>query len=215
VESPLNCRAAILLGGDSKPAQPIFAPMKLKTIAALLLVAVGIAGRLEGQAVDQYAFGIAGGAAIPNGQLRDVTGTGASGAVMVAMGNIGSSFGVRFDAMYNWLPGRDTPADSLTATGDVRIIGLTGNLVFSLIGVERRLYAITGIGGYGYRPSASGTKKADDFGWNAGLGIWLPAIGGFVEARYHTFYRALPDPVTGATGKRSARFIPVTIGFLW
>jgi hypothetical protein len=189
--------------------------MKFKTIAASLILVVFLAGKLNAQGIDQFSFGLAGGVAVPDGQLSDVTKTGASGALMLAMGNIGSPFGVRFDAMYSWLPGRDSPADSLAATGDARILGLNGNLIFSLVGVDTRLYSIMGIGAYGYRPKASGARNADDFGWNAGLGVWLPMIGGFIEARYHTFYRALPDPVSGARGKRSAKFIPITIGFLW
>jgi hypothetical protein len=189
--------------------------MKFKTLTAVAVVIAVCVGNLEAQAIDQYSFGISGGGAIPDGQLDDVVKTGASGSVMVALGNIGSTFGVRFDAMYNWFPKRDNPPDSLAATGDAAILGVNGNLVFSLIGVERRLYAITGVGAYGFRPKGPGSRKADDFGWNAGLGVWLPMIGGFIEARYHTFYRALPDPVTGARGKRSAKFIPITIGFLW
>jgi hypothetical protein len=189
--------------------------MKLKTIAGLLLVAVGMSSRLDAQGDDQYALGLSGGAAFPARQLGDVTRTGANGTISVALGNIGSTLGIRFDGMYNWLPGRDNPTDSVAATGDVRILGLTGNFVFSLIGVDTRLYMISGIGAYAYRPHASGAEKANDFGWNAGLGLWIPALGGFIEARFHNFYRALPDPVTGAAGKKSAQFVPVTIGFLW
>ncbi len=187
--------------------------MKFKTIVAFSVVMLTLASRLNAQGADQYSIGVAGGIVIPSNQLSDAVNTGASGSLMVGMGNTGSAFGFRFDAAYNWLPKVDSP--TVAATGDVKILSLTGNLVFSLIGVDKRLYAITGIGAYGYRPSASGTKKADDFGWNAGFGIWLPAMNGFIEARYHTFYRALPDPVTGAVGKKSAKFIPVTIGFLW
>lgn len=187
--------------------------MNFKTIAALLCFALANTVRAQGN--DQSSFGISAGAAVPDGQLADVAKVGPTGSIMFALGNIGSAFGVRFDGMYMWFPGRDTPRDSLTATGDVGIWGLNGNLVFSLIGVDTRLYGLTGIGAYGYRPKASGARNTDDFGWNAGLGVWIPGIGGFIEARYHTFYRALPDPVTGARGKRSAKFIPVTIGFLW
>jgi hypothetical protein len=189
--------------------------MKFKTFVALSIATFGLAATLEAQGDDQYTFGVSGGLAVPTRQLGDVTKPGANGTISVTMGNIGSTFGVRFDGMYNWLPEKDDPPDSIAPTGDVRILALTGNLVFSLIGIDTRLYSILGIGAYAYRPHASGAEKANDFGWNAGLGVWIPALDGFIEARFHNFYRALPDPVTGAKGKKSAQFVPVTIGFLW
>ena len=99
--------------------------------------------------------------------------------------------------------------------GDARVFSLSGNVLFRVYGSDTRLYAIGGIGGFWYNPSGPGTNAVNDFGVNAGLGLWLPRFNGFVEARWFNLYRAMPDPVTGLKGKKSARLYPITVGVMF
>jgi hypothetical protein len=49
----------------------------------------------------------------------------------------------------------------------------------------------------------------------AGLGVWLPGINGFVEAKILNLYNALPDPSTGVKGRKSAQLFPITLGIMF
>ncbi|MBA3341849.1 MAG: hypothetical protein H0T48_08425 [Gemmatimonadaceae bacterium] len=188
--------------------------MKLFLIAAMVIAAVGTADRAAGQGQDQYAFGLSGGAAIATADLHDHHDSGFNGTLSFGIGGVDSPVGIRFDGMYNRFGDREGVAGTLDQ-GEARIAGLTGNLVFNVYGTHSRVYGITGVGGYSYSPTGAGTKGTNDFGVNAGLGLWLPFVNGFVEARFHHFYRALPDAATGTKGKKSARFYPITFGILY
>ncbi|HVF39662.1 MAG TPA: hypothetical protein VM939_07150 [Gemmatimonadaceae bacterium] len=187
--------------------------MKLQAIGVVILAAVLLPRGIEAQGQDQYVWGVAGGVAITTSDLRDAHPNGANATLVFGIGGLGSPVGVRFDFMYNQFEDQE---DGTLQQGKARITALTGNLVFNIYGDEKRLYGIIGVGGYGYNPDGAGTRNANDFGFNAGLGVWLPGLRGtFIEARYHNFYRALPDQATGETGKRSAKFVPITVGFLF
>lgn len=178
----------------------------------MVIATAGTAERAEGQGQDQYAFGLSGGAAIATTELHDQHDSGFNGTLSFGIGGVDSPVGIRFDAMYNGFGDRE---GGTLDQGRARITGLTGNLVFNIYGADTRLYGVTGVGGYAYSPNGPGTKGASDFGVNAGLGLWLPFVNGFVEARFHHFYRALPDPATGTPAKKSARFYPITFGILY
>jgi hypothetical protein len=74
---------------------------------------------------------------------------------------------------------------------------------------------IGGAGSFSYNPDGRGIKTTTDLALNGGLGIWFPAVNGFVEARWFNLFRALPDPVTGLRGKTSLRIYPISFGLLF
>jgi hypothetical protein len=177
--------------------------MKLSVAVFVLAGAVAFPGVAGAQANDQFAWGVNGGAVVPANYLAKDHNTGASGGITFAMGGIGQLIGVRIDGLYNWLGAKTDTAH------DVRILGATINGVMPVFGFgeSNRLYLTAGVGGYGIRAGVKGEGKTD-FGLNGGLGIWLPFINGFVEARYHHFYRAMPN-------KKPAVFVPITLGVLF
>lgn len=180
-----------------------------------LLVAVSFPGaRLAAQGQDQYVWGIAGGATLVSAEARDNHTNGAHGMIMVGLGGVGSPFGVRFDGMYSTLGDRNNTT-TVRDQGAARLVSLTGNVIFNVWGSDTRLYGIAGAGGFGYNADGLGTTAVNDFVVNAGLGIWIPRVNGFVEARWFNFYRALPDPVTGLKGKNSARLYPISFGLMF
>ncbi|MDO8501080.1 MAG: hypothetical protein Q7S20_04475 [Gemmatimonadaceae bacterium] len=188
--------------------------MKFSIVAALLVAVSFPASRLAAQGQDQYAWGIAAGATLVSVEARDNHTNGAHGTIMVGIGGVESPFGVRFDGMYSTLGDRKNTTTAKDQ-GAARVFSLTGNVIFNVWGSDARLYGIAGVGGFGYNPDGPGTTAVNDFGVNAGLGIWIPRVNGFVEARWYNFYRALPDPVTGLKGKKSARLFPISFGLMF
>lgn len=178
--------------------------MKLSIAAAIVCVAVAFPSGTVAQVDDHYSWGLNAGAAVPAKELAKDHGTGVSAGVTFAFGGVGQLFGVRVDGMFNRFG-----AKSGTTAGNARILGATINLVYSVFGESRsRLYVTGGVGGYGIRPDVPGQDSKNDFGTNGGIGLWIPSVSGFIEARYHHFFRALPD-------KRPAVFVPITFGVLF
>jgi|SRR5688500_348512 len=188
--------------------------MKFSTFALFLLAALPPAS-LAAQGQDQYAWGLGGGATLTSSVARDNHPRGVHGLVMIGIGSVDSPFGVRLDGMYTHLTDADSSAAVATDQGSARVTSIMANILFNVYGSAKRLYVIGGIGGFGYNPSGPGTSAVTDFGVNAGLGIWVPTFNGFIEARWFNLYRALPDPVTGLKGKKSARLYPVTLGIMF
>jgi len=186
--------------------------MKLTTFFTLAIAALAFAGRAEGQGQDQFVFGISGGAVIPTGLAADNHKAGPVGAVMMGIGGVDSPFGVRFDGMYASL-GSKTGTGTL-GLGSAKVTNVSVNALFTILGDAKRLYFVGGVGGYNYNPNGAGTKATNDLSINAGLGLWFPAVNGFVEGRWFNLYRALPDDA-GLNGKRSARFYPVSFGVMF
>lgn len=181
----------------------IFNRMKLSIAASIVLLAVIVPNAAQAQVDSQYSWGLTAGGIVPAGELGDDHTGGANVGITFAFGGVGQLIGVRVDGMINqfW-------AKSGTAAGDARILGGTVNFVTGLLGRGDRVYAIAGVGGYTIRPDIAGQKNVNDFGLNGGVGLFLPSISGFIEARYHHFYRAFPD-------KRPAVFVPITLGILF
>lgn len=188
--------------------------MKFSMLAALVVAVVIPSADAAAQRDDQFVWGIGGGVTIPSGWADDNHKVGPHGVLMFGIGGVGAPLGIRLEAGYGALAERDD-ADVVKAQGQARIFTLMGNGVFNIYGSNKRLYAVTGLGGFWYNPDGPGTVAVNDFALNAGLGIWFPGLNGFVEARWLNLYRALPDPVTGLKGKKSARLYPVTLGFMF
>jgi hypothetical protein len=185
--------------------------MKLSIFAALGCALVVAGHRAEAQGQDQFVFGISGGVMIPSGLAADNHKAGPLGAVMLGIGSVGSPFGMRFDGSYGSL-GSKTGAGTL-GLGSAKIANFSGNVLFTLVGQEKKLYFVGGAGAYDYNPDGAASTK--DLALNAGLGIWLPGLDGFVEVRWFNLYRALPDPVTGLRGKRALRIYPISFGLIF
>lgn len=171
------------------------------------------ANRASAQGQDQFVFGIAGGVSLPSGLGADNHKLGPNAAIMVGMGSVDSPFGVRLDGMYTAL-GAKTGAGTF-GLGRAKVMNVSAELLFNLIGQDQRLYFVGGAGGYNYNPDGAGTSATNDFAINGGLGIWLPFVNGFVEARWLNMYRALPDPATGLRGKKSLRIYPINFGLMF
>ncbi len=177
--------------------------MKFLIAAVLVSVVATFPSAASAQVNDQFSWGLSAGAAFPVKELKKEHQAGINAGITLAFGGVGQLFGIRVDGMINRFGAkRDTEA------GNARILGGTLNLVYSVFGSENRLYAIAGVGAYGIRPDVPGQDSKTDFGTNGGIGLWLPGISGFIEARYHHFFRALPD-------KKAAAFVPVTLGILF
>ena len=177
--------------------------MKFSIAAAIVVLTATFSSTASAQVNDQFAWGLSAGAAFPVKELKKEHQTGINAGITLAFGGVGQLFGIRVDGMINRFS-----AKSDTDAGNARILGGTLNLVYSVFGSENRLYAIAGVGAYGIRPDVQGQEGKTDFGTNGGIGIWLPGISSFIEARYHHFYRAFP-------GSKAAPFVPVTLGILF
>ena len=184
------------------------------SILAAFAVALALPSVSVAQRDDQFVWGVGGGATIPSGLAAENHSTGAHATLMFGIGAVDSPFGVRFEGSYGSLANK-SGGDVLVDQGEARVFSLIGNGVFSIYGSNRRLYAVAGLGGFWYNPKGQGTTAVNDLVLNAGLGLWLPGINGFIEGRWQNLYRALPDPVTGLKGKKSARLYPVTLGFMF
>ncbi len=190
-----------------------FNAMKLTTFFSLGLSVILLAGRAAAQGQDQFVYGISGGVMIPSGIGADNHKLGPQGAAMVGVGSVDSPFGFRLDVMYGGLGSKS--GTGTLGLGAAKVTNVSGNFLFRLIGQDERLYFVGGAGGYNYNPDGAGTRATNDFALNAGLGIWIPGLNGFVEGRWFNMYRALPDPVTGLRGKKSLRIYPISFGLMF
>lgn len=186
-------------------ANRIFNRMRISisVAAAIVLVAMTVPRVARAQVDDQFSWGVSAGAAVPTNYLAKDHNTGVNAGITMAVGRAGQLFGIRVDGMFNQFG-----AKSGTTAGNARILGGTVSLVLPVLGDADRVYLIGGVGGYGIRPGVTGLANVNDFGLNGGIGLWLPGVNGFIEARYHHFYRALAD-------KRPAIFVPITLGILF
>ena len=176
--------------------------MKSLFAFCILLSVVALPRVARSQGDDVFSWGVNVGAAVPAKDLSNDHVTGVNAGVTFAVGGIGQLFGFRIDGMWNQFG-----AKSGTTATSARIVGGSLNLVTSLVGNSDRVYLIGGVGGYGIR-GIVGQASKNDFGINGGIGFWLPFANAFLEARYHHFYRALPN-------KQPAVFIPITLGVLF
>lgn len=170
----------------------------------LVVAGVSLAGaQLSAQSPKPLTVGIAGGAAIPLGDLADLYNTGYNGTVSLGLSSLGTPLGLRFEGMYNKVLGRDDVGNP----PDARIVAGTANLVYGLPGVGIRPYLIGGAGYYGLKPDVDNIKSENKLGLNGGIGAMFPLSGfnTFVEARLHHVF----------TDVSSTQFVPVTFGILF
>ena len=188
--------------------------MKFSIHGLLLAAGLLFATEAAAQRDDQFVWGIGAGASFPAGTADDSHKTGPHVNLMFGIGAVDSPFGIRFDGSFGKLNSRVND-DVAVHQGEASVFSLMGNGVFNLYGSNTRFYTIAGLGGYWYNPDGANTSTANDLVIGGGVGIWIPAIHGFIEARALNHYRALPESDTGEKGKRSALIIPVTVGILF
>jgi hypothetical protein len=170
------------------------------TLATMAALAVFSSASFA-QSSKPVSVGIAGGAAIPVGDLADDYNTGFNGTVFLNFNSVGTPLGIRIDGMYNKLGDRD---DRFPPIPNVVITSANANLVYALPGTGIRPYLIGGGGIYGLKQDVSGASTKSDFGVNGGIGASFPLSGfnTFIEARLHHVF----------TDNYSTQFIPVTFG---
>ncbi len=181
----------------------------------MIVVAVLVpAMTLQGQGQDQFAFGVSTGVTIPAGVGADLHKTGYNATLMWGIGSVDSPFGIRFDGMYSSL-GEKRNTGLATPVGEATVTSLSANFLVNTLGSNNHVYLIGGLGGFSYNPDGKGTKSKTDFGLNAGVGLFLPGVNTFVEARWFNLYRALPDVDTNVSGKRALQIFPITVGVMF
>lgn len=178
--------------------------MKYSALAFVLVVGISFASPAAAQRSTH--LGLAGGAAIPVGQLDGIYSAGASGLATLSMGPQESPLGLRFDYQYAGFNGKTVGG---ARTPDMHINSLSANLVMAFRVGYAKPYLIGGAGWYPVRlPGAP--KRENDFGVNGGAGIAFPlpytGIGAFIEARYHDVNRSDTSPY---------HYIPVTFGVMF
>jgi len=171
-------------------------------LAATAVILTG--AQLSAQSPKPVTIGLAGGAAIPLGDLADLYNTGYNGTVSLGLSSLGTPLGIRFEGMYNKFLGRD---DVSLNQPDARVVGGTANLVYGLPGQGIRPYLIGGAGYYGLKPDVPNIESENKLGLNGGIGAMFPLSGfnTYIEARLHHVF----------TDVSSTQFVPVTFGILF
>lgn len=134
------------------------------------------------------SIGIAGGASIPAGDLRDGLDVGWHGLATIAVTTLMQPLGLRVDVAYNRFAfSDDAPAvaDEYQSTGSATL-----NFTYRLPMTNSPMspYLISGLGAYRSECSlGTGCDPTTRYGWNGGLGTKLFVLGfrSFLEARYH------------------------------
>jgi hypothetical protein len=134
------------------------------------------------------SIGIAGGASIPAGDLRDGLDVGWHGLATIAVSTLMQPLGLRIDVAYNRFAfSDDAPAvaNEYQSTGSATL-----NFTYRLPMTNSPMspYLISGLGAYRSECSlGTGCDPTTRYGWNVGLGTKLFVLGfrSFLEARYH------------------------------
>jgi hypothetical protein len=144
---------------------------------------------------------VAGGLAMPTGNMGNSTQSGYNAALGLSIGAPLIPVGVRLEAGLNGFNFKNNVA------GDFRVVSGTANATFSL-GAP---YIIGGLGYYSARQKttlvggSSSEVTHNGMGVNAGAGLKFPlgVISPFVEARYHMMF---------GDANKDVKFVPVTFG---
>ena len=154
------------------------------------------------------SLGIAGGVAVPEGDLRRGANTGWTALGTLALSTPMQPLGLRLDVAYN----RFAFSDEVQATagsGYQTVGSATLNATYRLPMTNSPMspYLITGLGAYRMACSLdTGCDGVTRYGWNVGLGTKLLVlrVRSFLEARYHRTGR----------GDSGVHFFPVTFGVM-
>lgn len=162
----------------------------------------------------QFAFGLAGGATLPSGDLDDRQNLGYNGLATVQLGVPTFPLQLRADLQYNSFGGKDfiDAFNNAVDGADTRVISGSINGVLNLMSGAVKPYLIGGIGYYDTQ--LQGTESSRKVGYNYGGGVKFGLTGAsiFVEARMHQVNDAVFNV---GSGRSTAKFIPITIGIMF
>jgi hypothetical protein len=172
------------------------------------VVAVLSVGAAPAQAQSPIRLGLAGGLAMPMGDVADTHESGYNGTVTLAVNAPLLPVGLRIDGMFNELKAQD---DGLLggAAPDLRVSSVNANLTYNILPLPiARVYLIGGAGYYRTELKDSGVDTETKVGYNGGAGLRFGTGRAqlFVEARYHQI--RLDDDA-------KIEIVPITIGFLF
>ena len=179
--------------------------MRRSLLVAAVTGALLVPASLPGQR--PVSIGLAGGASIPAGGLRDEVEVGWHALATIVVSTLMQPLGLRIDVAYNRFAfSDDTPAlaDEFQSTGSATL-----NFTYRLPMTNSPMspYLISGLGAYRSECSLeAGCEATTRYGWNVGLGTKLYVLGfrSFLEARYHRT----------EIGDTNVNYFPVTFGLL-
>ena len=178
--------------------------MKRNVLGVMTAIVAIAASAPAAQAQNPMTFGIAAGASLPMGDLKDGGAeTGWHG--MATLGFMPSMlpFGMRIDGMYNSM-GIEDASDA-----SYRIIGANANAIIAMPAMVASPYLIGGIGMYNQKLDSDDLDLdgETDFGINVGIGTKfnLSGFGTFAEIRYHNIF----------SEGNSTQFLPITFGIMF
>ena len=182
--------------------------MTIRPSVLIAAVSVMLAAPPRLVAQRPVSIGIAGGASIPSGSLRDGVDVGWHGLATIAVSTLMQPVGLRIDVAYN----RFAFSDNVPAlAGEYQSTGsATLNFTYRLPMTNSPMspYLISGAGAYRSECSLdSGCEATTHYGWNVGLGTRLYVLGfrSFLEARYHRT----------AIGETGVQYFTPTFGILF
>ena len=154
----------------------------------VVLFTVVLLGPTSLMAQRPVSIGVAGGASIPSGDLREGVDVGWHALATIAVSTLMQPLGLRIDVAYNRFAFTEEGtalADEYQSTGSATL-----NFTYRLPMTNSPLspYLISGLGAYRSDCSLeSGCEPGTRYGWNVGLGTKLFVLGfqSFLEARYH------------------------------
>jgi opacity protein-like surface antigen len=174
----------------------------LSTFVGVIALAAS-SGSAKAQDFNPFEIGGAIGAAIPTGELGDVTDMGYNATFFVGYNPVFLPVGLRFEAAYNEFG----LSDDQGVDGNINIPSFTANAIFKLPTGGFTPYVIGGAGLYRLGADLPGFSDSESrFGWNLGGGISMPLSGFkvFVESRF--------NQVMGEDGDPNLTFIPIVFG---
>ena len=154
------------------------------------------------------SLGLAGGASVPSGNLREGVDIGWHALATIAVSTFKQPLGLRLDVAYNrFAYNDDVPAlsDEFQSTASATL-----NFMYRLPMTNSPMspYLISGAGAYRSECSLeTGCEATTRYGWNVGLGTRLYVLGfrSFLEARYHRT----------EIGDTDVNYFPVTFGLFF
>ena len=182
--------------------------MRRTVILGVAAIALAMSAA-SAEAQKPISIGIAGGVAMPQGDFKDLAGTGFNGTVSLGLGLPMLPVGVRIDGSYNRFSFSDEIETLFGESGSWSIASATANVTLGLpmSAIVVSPYLIAGGGNYWGSCSLDGCDTESDFGWNAGLGVKfrLAVMSANLEARYHSV----------ASGDEKTTYLPVTFGIMF
>ncbi|MEJ2217294.1 MAG: hypothetical protein P8099_11850 [Gemmatimonadota bacterium] len=177
--------------------------LKMALVACAILAASPFAGEAQ-------SAGIVGlGAALPVGANPDAPGVGYQLNAGFEFDPAGSPVALRLETLWDSFPFRYTPVlpcaipGCSPRTAHERLLAAVFDVVLQPSAPTTRLvpYLIAGVGMYGYWNSRTYGSTVGGPGVNAGLGMRVPRLHAFIEARAHVVDNG-PDSIPIAVGLR-------------